>query len=1016
MCSPSGIQGDGNYPLNKNGDPRLLIWHTHRHSLDDSTKQFLLLTDQGIQCFAVKLGFEFDVTKIWCHKIISSDGDLGIQKDLAGQKKIWPLDLDVDVDGKVLTILIAIFCKDRITSSSYTEYSLLTMQYKSGVDVAKSKGENILEKKAPIQVIIPKARVEDEEFLFSMRLKVGGKPAGSAIILSGDGTATVSHYWRNSTKLYQFDLPHDAGKVLDASVLPSMDDSGDGAWIVLTEKAGVWAIPERAVLLGGVEPPERSLSRKGSSNDGSLQEEKRNFSVAGNIAMRRATSEAWDVGDKPRAGFTGVTRRGAQDEESEALLSQLFHDFLLSGKVEGVLEKLKNSRAFEREGEINVFSRTSKSIIDTLAKHWTATRGPEIVFSVVSTQLVEKQQKHQKYLEFLALSKCHEELCSQQRQSLQIIMEHGEKLAGMMQLRELQSMAHTSTAGLGYYHDSDSRASGALWDLIQLVGEKARRNTVLLMDRDNAEVFYSRVSDLEELFHCLDRQLEYVISGEMPILVQFQRASELSNVCVIIFRSAMQYRSGHQLWYPPPEGLTPWYSKSIVWNGLWSLAAFMLELLKETNRLDDSARFDFYLNLQVLCEVLLESYSNAISGKVERKEEHRTLLDEYWKRRDTLLDSLFQQARKFGTAKLQDLTKENKDQDKDLLMTFSSKLLSIARRHEGYQTMWGICSDLNDSELLRSLMHESMGPKGGFSCFVFKQLYETKQFSKLMRLGEEFQDELAAFLTQHPDLLWLHEVFLHRFSTAAETLHSLSLSKDGRSISSNEIESNGSRTTLTLARRKHFLNLAKISTMAGKDISYELKMKRIEADLNILKLQEEIMTLIPDGEEKQSIQHKLLPVIDLIELCLKLQTRELSLRAFDLFSGTGASFIRSNISLLEECWRNAANQDDWEELHQTSLAEGWSDEMMFEVLKDTVLFRSSNKCYGPDAKTFEGRFDEVLPLRLCEHEHEHDPNLKDANTGSSVEGVLMQHKDFPDAGKLMLTAIVLGTGATPMDD
>ncbi|KAL0288368.1 UNVERIFIED_CONTAM: Nuclear pore complex protein [Sesamum angustifolium] len=909
LCSPSGIQctqiehgmsdtfpqGIDSSPLvASKGYPRSLIWHSFSRSSDEPTKQFLRLTNHEIQCFEVKLASQFDVSKLWSHEIIGTDGDLGIQKDLAGQKKF----------GLLMWMSIM------MGSSSYTEYSLLTMQYKSGVDISKPIGEKILEKKAPIQVIIPKARVEDEEFLFSMRLKVGGKPAGSAIILSGDGTATVSHYWRNSTRLYQFDLPYDAGKVLDASVFPSSENNEDGAWAVLTEKAGVWAIPERAVLLGGVEPPERSLSRKGSSNDGSLPEERRNFSVAGNIAPRRASSEAWDSGDRQRAGLTGVPRRSPQDEESEALLSQHFHDFLMSGQVDGVLDKLKNSRAFEREGEINVFTRTSKSIVDTLAKHWTTTRGPEIALSVVSTQLVEKQQKHQKFLQFLALSKCHEELCSRQRKSLQIVMEHGEKLAGMIQLRELQNtISHANAAGPDSNFGSETRTSGALWDLIQLVGEKARRNAVLLMDRDNAEVFYSKVSDLEEVFHCLERQLDYVISGDMPILLQFQRACQLSEACVTIFRAAMQYRSQHHLWYPPPEGLTPWYSKIIVWSGLWSLATFMLQLLNETNRVDDSEKSNFYSNLEVLSEVLLESYSNAITAKVERS------------------------------------TEENEEQSKGIMMALSSNLLSIAKRHEGYQTMWSICCDLDDSELLRSLM-----------------------------------DELAMFLKQHPDLLWLHEVFLHQFSSASETLHAISLSKDDRSISAVEEidESSSSRCTLTLARRKHFLNLAKISAAAGKNTGYQLKMKRIEADMNILQVQK-ILRFIPDNEEKQSIKCRLLPPVDLIELCLKIQNRELSLRAFDLFAWTSASFLRSNISLLEECWRNAANQDDWQSLHQS-------------------------KCYGPYLETFEGKFEEVLPLRQESSEH---PNLKDMS--SSVESVLMQHKDFPDAGKLMLTAIMLGS-------
>ncbi|KAK9192297.1 hypothetical protein WN943_020913 [Citrus x changshan-huyou] len=52
------------------------------------------------------------------------------------------------------------------------------------------------------------------------------------------------------------------------------------------------------VVLGGVEPPERSLSRKGSSNEGSVPEERRNFTLAG---PRRVSSDAWDARDRQKA-------------------------------------------------------------------------------------------------------------------------------------------------------------------------------------------------------------------------------------------------------------------------------------------------------------------------------------------------------------------------------------------------------------------------------------------------------------------------------------------------------------------------------------------------------------------------------------------------------------------------------------------------------------------------------------------------------------------------------------------
>ena len=109
-----------------------------------------------------------------------------------------------------------------------------------------------------------------------------------------------------------------------------------------------------------------------------------------------------------------------------------------------------------------------------------------------------------------------------------------------------------------------------------------------------------------------------------------------------------------------------------------------------------------------------------------------------------------------------------------------------------------------------------MGPKGGFSNFVFKQMHNSKQFSKLMRLGEEFPEDLAIFLKEHPDLLWLHEIFLHQFSPASETLHVMALSDGDNSIS--EVEdptSYDTRIEPTLADRRRLLNLSKIAAVAG---------------------------------------------------------------------------------------------------------------------------------------------------------------------------------------------------------
>lgn len=123
--------------------------------------------------------------------------------------------------------------------------------------------------------------------------------------------------------------------------------------------------------------------------------------------------------------------------------------------------------------------------------------------------------------------------------------------------------------------------------------------------------------------------------------------------------------------------------------------------------------------------------------------------------------------------------------------------------------------------------------------------------------------------------------------------------------------------------------------------------------------------------------------------------------AFDIFAWTSTSFRETHRKLLEECWKNVADQDDWNRLYQVSVAEGWSDEETLKNLRETSVFKASSRCYGHGAaEVFGEGFDAVLPLR--------QENVEGSLLKDSVEGILMQHKHFPEAGKLMVTAIMLG--------
>lgn len=110
-----------------------------------------------------------------------------------------------------------------------------------------------------------------------------------------------------------------------------------------------------------------------------------------------------------------VVPHPSQDEEAEAIVGRLFQQYLSSGHANSALNKLQRAGAFERDGDRNVFARTSRALVDTFAKHWASGGGSGLaVIATVSSQLAEKQRRHQQYLNFLAATKCHEELQNNQ--------------------------------------------------------------------------------------------------------------------------------------------------------------------------------------------------------------------------------------------------------------------------------------------------------------------------------------------------------------------------------------------------------------------------------------------------------------------------------------------------------------------------------------------------------------------------------------------------------------------------
>ena len=207
-------------------------------------------------------------------------------------------------------------------------------------------------------------------------------------------------------------------------------------------------------------------------------------------------------------------------------------------------------------------------------------------------------------------------------------MEHGEKLAGMVALRELNnSRAQASPTSPTLVQYNPGELSGAQWDMVQLVGDKARRNNVVLMDRDKVEVFYTRVSELEELFACIQQHAAVLVQRDQSVRIQIERACELASVCSTVLQVAISYRDTQQGWYPSPEGLTPWFCKQTVRAGVWKVATMLLELKVEANMSEPTLTEEVMrqveewldLNNGCLCCSVRDTGLSAILSLMEKK-------------------------------------------------------------------------------------------------------------------------------------------------------------------------------------------------------------------------------------------------------------------------------------------------------------------------------------------------------------------------------------------------------------
>ncbi|GAQ89578.1 nuclear pore complex protein Nup133 [Klebsormidium nitens] len=673
---------------------------------------------------------------------------------------------------------------------------------------------------------------------------------------------------------------------------------------------------------------------------------------------------------------------GDEGPDSKAQVKVLKHyiDFTLTGVLDGVVDGLRHAGAFDESGRRNGFARASRSFVDALGKSWTNESANASL--VIRGYLADKQRRHARFLEFVSRLGVVDELRS--TSALTAILEHSEKIASAVALREFQNAASdfAQQSAPGPFTPSETDPGQATLTVVRAAGERGLRRHVALSGRDSVEVFYTRVSSLEDFFSSLTSHAAaacFADVSQAPLRLQAERVCELMDAAGRVVEAARKTRDAHASSFESIPGL-PWTASPPVLDGLWTLCRLASDVQTRAASSNPSLVPLINQRLRSLGEMLLDGHRESLEATLQAGGRADVIgaRKEYAARRDVLLRAQLHFVRGAATAVPGgDQSGPGSEVERARATTREyAYLAAVAKKHGCFEVLADICEDRGDDARLLDYMKADppAASEGRFSLFVFERCLAQREESRLLRFGDQgFGRELGRFLEGRPRLRWLHEIGQQEFSDAADTLASISGTEELPSVSEAQLR-------LQLCVEK----LARLA--APRTAKTEALLDTLDRRIGLIDLQVEHG--VSSGRP--------LPPAQLIEELLK-GDRGVVPAAFEAFSLAGPSFVAENRALVERAWLKAASLDDWLAFQKAYVSEGWSDAMYLEELQKTVLCSAAANLYARDGSY---SMTEVMPLRSG-----------DGNQQWSVQAMLSKHASFAAAAEVMLDAVAFGSGS-----
>lgn len=209
----------------------------------------------------------------------------------------------------------------------------------------------------------------------------------------------------------------------------------------------------------------------------------------------------------------------------------------------------------------------------------------------------------------------------------------------------------------------------------------------------------------------------------------------------------------------------------------------------------------------------------------------------------------------------------------------------------------------------------------GFSEFVYSwYMRENKQDKLIKRSRKVTKNEgvkkLDSFLSNHPSLSWMPNIFNKQFDKAANTLKDLGI---------NEKDS--------LTRQKTILSMCKLSRLAANGMKNDEFLNDINFRLELIQFQEDLPDYLLEHFGYDKNNPSVIPPKDLIGLYICPEysdaTKMEFKKAIDLLEHINDVEVKNEMRIL--IWKNAILRDDWSDKNLDSPIDILKNKLFFQV-------------------------------------------------------------------------------------